>query len=865
MNKFAIKAAAVCLSAAMMSAAMFPSVSNVKDSAKNSIVYAAGSKVGQNLIETPDCSSTKGYGLYLAGGAVATLSSKDGALDVSISNVGTLNYGVQLNHAIIPLYKNGVYKLSFDIKSDVERYTEALIQMDGGDYTSYVWTDCDVTTEWQTVEKEFTMEYDSDICSKLCFNMGNQKADADKNLGAHHFYVDNIKVEGIDDSQVDYSAFQQEEVPVLTNQLGYLPDAQKVAVLRGEKLSDSFKVVDASGKEIFEGKISAPVENKSAAETNYYADFSSVKTPGKYKVVWGSAESYEFEIGEKVYNKLLDETVYMLYTQRCGCEVKSTSISHPVCHDSMATIYKTNEKIDVSGGWHDAGDYGRYVVPAAKTIADLFIAYNENKDLFGDSTGIPESGNGVADILDEARYELEWMLKMQDKKTGGVYHKVSCAQFPGTVSPEEETDELFVTPVSSTATADFCASMAMAYENFKDIDKDFADKCLDAAKAAWGYLEANPNYVFVDPKVDITTGDYADFKNNDKDERYWAAAQMLSATGESKYEDAVKQLAAKTGLGWSDMGEYGSFAYLSMDSSKQNAELKSKIEAAVLDRANQLLNLSTKVNPYGEALGIDAKTEVQKYFWGCNMDVANYGMLLSLAEKIESGKGYKEAAAEQLNYLLGKNPLGNCFVTGYGTKYSENPHHRPSRAAGVTVPGMLVGGPDAALEDNIAKAYLKDAAPAKCYIDHADSYSTNEVTIYWNSPLTALIADVLSVKADAPEVPAETTVSETTPAVTTSEPAQTTVSEPEVTTVTTTETPEQTTAGSSGDFLLGDVNLNGIVDITDVTFAAIYVIGDNNDFTAEQFRAADVDRDGAVIPADLARMLQYVKRIITKF
>ena len=121
------------------------------------------------------------------------------------------------------------------------------------------------------------------------------------------------------------------------------------------------------------------------------------------------------------------------------------------------------------------------------------------------------------------------------------------------------------------------------------------------------------------------------------------------------------------------------------------------------------------------------------------------------------------------------------------------------------------------------------------------------------------------MKADAPEVPAETTVSETTPAVTTSEPAQTTVSEPEVTTVTTTETPEQTTAGSSGDFLLGDVNLNGIVDITDVTCAAIYVIGDNNDFTAEQFRAADVDRDGAVIPADLARMLQYVKRIITRF
>ena len=108
-------------------------------------------------------------------------------------------------------------------------------------------------------------------------------------------------------------------------------------------------------------------------------------------------------------------------------------------------------------------------------MADLLIAYDANPELFSDSIGIPESGNGVPDVLDEVRYELEWMLKMQDSQTGGVHHKVSCENFPGYVMPETETDELIVTPVSTTATADFCASMAMAYEYYQKFDKDFAE------------------------------------------------------------------------------------------------------------------------------------------------------------------------------------------------------------------------------------------------------------------------------------------------------------------------------------------------------------------------------------------------------
>ncbi len=109
--------------------------------------------------------------------------------------------------------------------------------------------------------------------------------------------------------------------------------------------------------------------------------------------------------------------------------------------------------------------------------------------------------------------------------------------FPGYVSPEKETDQLIVTPVSTTATADFCASMALAYEFYKDIDLNFANSCLERAEKAWSFLEANPNLIFKNPE-DISTGEYGDV--SDKDERYWAAAQLYRATGNSKYENAFK-------------------------------------------------------------------------------------------------------------------------------------------------------------------------------------------------------------------------------------------------------------------------------------------------------------------------------------
>ena len=179
------------------------------------------------------------------------------------------------------------------------------------------------------------------------------------------------------------------------------------------------------------------------------------------------------------------------------------------------------------------------MVPGAKTIADLFLSYEESEAVRGDDFGIPESGNGVPDILDEARYELEFFFKMQ-AADGGVYHKVTCAVFPETVMPEEETDPLIICPVSDTATGDFAAVMAMASVIYKDYDAAFANKCLEASKKAYDYLDAKGfenGTGFVNPE-EVVTGEYPDAKT--KDEFFWAAVELFIATGDTRYEERAE-------------------------------------------------------------------------------------------------------------------------------------------------------------------------------------------------------------------------------------------------------------------------------------------------------------------------------------
>lgn len=712
-NKFMKRCAAMLCSAAILTgiAASMP-------------IYAETDNLITN--STFD-NNTDGWSYYAHSDAAASVDHENECLAMTVTSLGSVNYAVQLSSNAVTLNQGSYYRLTFDISSTAERYIDAIVQQNGSPYQAYAVKGITLTSEMQTVSLVFAMEQATSE-AKIVFNCGNHS----EVLPEHTIYIDNVILEEIDASQVE--TYNPYEPPVTINQLGYKPDASKIAVFRGITEETDFSVVNAENNEVvYTGTLYGERENTSADEVNWYGDFSEVTTPGTYYITCGKLDaSYQFEIANDIYDKLLDDTVRMLYLQRCGCEVEDETFGHPACHTEPATILGTEETIDVSGGWHDAGDYGRYVVPAAKAVADIMLAYGANPSIHSDSIGIAESGNGIPDILDEARYELEWMLKMQED-SGGVYHKVNCRGNTGSVMPEKETSMQYVTPVSTTATADFCAVMAMAAEYYAQIDDRFAETCLNAAKSAWAFLEENPDLILVDPAdFGDTNGGYSD--SRDGDERYWAACQMYRVTGERAYLDAIPEITGtyyKDGLEWHMVGHYGNIALLTMEGIDTGSAEYAKAREMLFNWVNEYTN---------KIAGTGYETGVSTYSWGSNMTIANSGIVLSLAYKLTGDEEYLINAEKQLHYLLGRNPNGICYVTGYGTVSPQNPHHRPSIAKDTAMPGMLVGGVNSDLADPAAQQYLADAPPAKCYIDSEGSYSTNEITIYWNSPLIYLLS-----------------------------------------------------------------------------------------------------------------------------
>lgn len=686
--------------------------------------------------------SVEPWGIFMQGGK-ATLTVENGELCVDITNLGSVEYAVQLYQDIGTIEYQCKYRVEFDMYSTLPRSVEYRIQMNGGTYEAYSLEHIELTDKKQTFVIDFTMEKSNDIFPRLAFNIGYPVgAPRGEKMPNHKIFLDNLKITLTDATNRIVADETTAKPNIAVNLLGYKPNDEKIAIFRNieltEVLDTSFKVYTEEGKKAFSGKIEHnSLKDFSTHEINAYADFSSLKKPGRYYIESKySGKSEIFTIGEEVYNAAFNDVIKMLYLQRCGYELTSEyagDFAHPICHTSPARIYGTDSFIDVSGGWHDAGDYGRYVVPGVKAAADLLLAYMHYPKAFDDSLGIPESGNGIPDVLDEVRWELEWLLKMQDIKTGGVYHKVTCATFPGFVMPQDETEELIVSPISPTATADFAAILSMASTIYETIDEDFSKTMVEAAEKAWEYLESNPNLPsFYNPK-EIETGEYGDTKNTD--EKFWAAVELYKATGNTKYNSEIEKIVAKDipyGLGWADVGYYACISYLTMDESLQNADVYKRIETDILDKAQSLGYYIAK-NGYKISMS-------SSYPWGSNMTVCNNAMILLFASKISNNPEYYEKAMDHFHYIFGRNSLMTSFVTGHGSVAPLNPHHRPTETLNKTMQGMLVGGPNSSLQDPYAKAILEGEPAAKCYVDHEKSYSTNEVTIYWNSPLVYVMA-----------------------------------------------------------------------------------------------------------------------------
>ena len=513
------------------------------------------------------------------------------------------------------------------------------------------------------------------------------------------------------------------------NSIGFLSDAQKKASVTKEV--NSFKII--AGKDtnnvVYEGSNVVRIYNNDTKENLWVIDFSDFKSEGNYSIyIEGLGISPEFKISHNVYNELFKVLMMGMYLWRCGTSVNvnynGVNYSHRACHtlDGDMRYIGFNGRKDGVGGWHDAGDYNKYIVNAGVSVGMMFMAWEHFKDKLNNFSldFLPEKSNNIPDFLDEIKWEIEWLLKMEyPDGSGRVSHKLSTLNFGGFIMPENETETRYFCPFSTAAIADFVAMLAKAARIFGEYDVNLSNRCAEAAKRAYSFLTNNPNNIQPDDSS-FSTGGY---KTDDSDDRLWASAEMFVTFGDSKYlndfENRARSLNPKIDIDfdWGNVKNLGMISYLFSERTGKDQNLVREISNSLIATADQIVSNRNK-HGYGRPLG-------EVYYWGCNGSVARQSLILYCAYRLTQNKDYMETALDAISHLLGRNYYGRSFVTGVGYNPPQHPHDRTSGASGRAWPGRLVGGP---------------WPTAKDWVDDQENYKVNEIAINWNSALIYAIA-----------------------------------------------------------------------------------------------------------------------------
>lgn len=527
---------------------------------------------------------------------------------------------------------------------------------------------------------------------------------------------------------------------IFVNQAGYYPADIKKAVLNFP--AEVFSVVDEDGKEVLTGKCSRFGFDRASGDEVYIADFSALTTGGGYRICAGEIVSPKFSVSKNVNKKLFRDVMRAYYYLRCGTELTpehAGKFTHAACHTEKAVDWLDHGiSKDVSGGWHDAGDYGRYVTPGAVACAQLLYAYILYPKAAGSlGMNIPKNGKSLPDWLAECKYELDWLLKMQ-KPDGAVYHKATTAQHARFVMPELDREQMYLLPVSSMATADFAAVCALASRVYKPFDPDYSAILLRAAEKTAVWLKDNPQFVgFMNPEG-CGTGGYGE--GGDKDNRFWAFAELYATTGKREYHEAMQSYLvydfSRTELGVGSVGGLGALAYILNNNPEKNKEFDGAFREMFYNHARRVKWLAAR-SGYSCAL-----TE-REYNWGSNMGLMKNAMVCAIADTVCNTDEFRDTAKAQLDVLMGVNAVGVSYVTGNGEFAYNNPHLRPAFADGIEecIPGMVSGGPNSHPAEREAREFIPEGTPPmKCYVDRMEFYSINEITIYWNSPVAVTLA-----------------------------------------------------------------------------------------------------------------------------
>ena len=542
---------------------------------------------------------------------------------------------------------------------------------------------------------------------------------------------------------------------IKVNQVGFLPQSHKLAVVP-QASGTRFEVVGADGKAVITGELGAPQRWEPSGETVRVADFSALSAPGTYRLkVGGLPLSDPFRVGPGEYRALTDAAIKAFYLNRSAIAIDARyggawarPAGHPddkvLVHASAASATRPEGSVIASPkGWYDAGDYNKYIVNSGISTYTLLAAWEAYPAWLSADIGIPESGNGVPDILDETMWNLEWMLTMQDPHDGGVYHKLTNLRFDGIVMPHAANrTPRHVVAKSTAAALDFAATMAVASRVLAPYDKQWpgmSAKMLSAAENAWRWAQANPKAIFKNPK-DVATGEYGDDKLDD--EFAWAAAELFIATGKDGYARALRAYDAP--LSTPSWGNVRALGWISL--AQHRERLAPGFDRSQIDA--RLDTLAAQLAATWNSAGYRVPMRGDDMVWGSNAVILNQAMILLQAYRLNRKPDYLSAAQSSLDYVLGRNATGYSFVTGFGARPTMHPHHRPSMADGVAapVPGWLAGGPNPGQQDKKdCPVGYPSTRPALSYIDHECSYAANEVAINWNAPLVYVSAALSSL------------------------------------------------------------------------------------------------------------------------
>ncbi|MDA3901105.1 MAG: glycoside hydrolase family 9 protein [Spirochaetes bacterium] len=716
-------------------------------------------------------------------------SNQSLAMVGTVTNQGVENWSVQIRHGGLTLEEGHTYTVKFSIMAteNIDVCPQLVIPEPWALFwqVNEDWSPVSLTAnKWETKTDSFIMSSSTQENVELAFHFGGDYANSNSNF---EVWIDNVSI--TDPEFEGYEDDESEAALIRVNQVGYFPrNVKKATAVTNSTSPLEWQLINSEETVVASGFTTVFGYDADSGDNVHTIDFSSYMNVGTYRLrmnLVGSEPSisHEFEITNDLYSQMKYDALAYFYHNRSGIAIELPYAGREdlertagPADTSISTWPGTGQASyskDVSKGWYDAGDHGKYVVNggiAVWTIMNqyertLYIDNAAGADFSDGSMNIPDDKdgmtNGIPDILDEAQWEMEFLLNMQVKESedsataGMVHHKMHDSAWTGIpLAPGDNTSTRYLCPVSTAATLNLAATAAQAARLFREYDAAFADRCLAAAEAAWNAALADPeNYAPYDNENG--GGPYDD--TYVIDEFYWAAAELFITTGEDSYYDYMSSsphfLELRCNLlNGEDAGLFGPFSWqnvaglgtvsLSIASNNLSSSEKETIKRNIYYAADVWLK-NIKMQGYDLPLWTNM---TNKYPWGSNSFILNMMVVMGYAYDYSSNIKYLNGMIQSMDYLLGRNAMDKSYVTGYGDRPLLNPHHRfwaKQAASAYPSPpaGAISGGPNSGYQCPVAQSIFdENTPPQKAFVDNIEAWSTNEITVNWNAPFAWVAA-----------------------------------------------------------------------------------------------------------------------------